>query len=88
MSPEEKSLLERVAKLSEDNHQMLKSLYSAMRWGRAWRIFYWVLIIGISIGAFYFIQPYIDQLMSVYSGIQGGADTFNSALEQYRNLQQ
>jgi TRAP-type C4-dicarboxylate transport system permease small subunit len=29
---------------------------------------YWIFIIGSAIGAYYIIQPYIDQLESVYSG--------------------
>ena len=68
MDFEEKELIKKTFALAEENNKILRKMQSSMRWGRAFRIFYWIVVIGISIGAFYYIQPYIDQLTSVYSG--------------------
>jgi hypothetical protein len=45
---------------------------------------YWIVIIGTAIGAFYFIQPYIDSLTNIYgdiregiTGVKAAADTVN-----------
>ncbi len=75
MNPEEKMLLKRAVDLSEDNNQMLNKLVRAMRWGRLVKSIYWIILIGISVGAFYYVQPYINQLLGVYTSAQ---DTFNS----------
>lgn len=64
MSPEDRSLLERTYKITEENNEILKSIRRISRFGAALKIFYWLLIIGLSVGAFYFLQPYIDFLTS------------------------
>lgn len=64
MSPEERSLLERTHKLAEENNNILRSLRSTNRWGIAFKTTYWVIIIGLSVGAFYFIQPYVEFMKS------------------------
>lgn len=70
MTPEEKSLLERTYKLTEENNALLRKMQRRALFGTVFRVIYWALIIGISIGAFYFIQPYIDTLMGVYGQVQ------------------
>ncbi len=60
MTPEERSLLERTHQLAEENNEILLSLKRRARLGTVIKIFYWAVIIGISFGAFYFIQPYVD----------------------------
>jgi hypothetical protein len=66
MPPEEKELLEKSVSLAEDNNKILRSMRNSMRWGRIMTVVYWILIIGISVGAFYFLQPYIDQVVKTY----------------------
>ena len=68
MSPEERELLEKSVSLAEDNNKMLHSIKSSMRWASITRAIYWIFIIGSAVGAYYFFQPYIDQLKDVYSG--------------------
>jgi hypothetical protein len=77
MNPEEKKLLEETAELARDNHRLLKKMYNAMRVGRIVRIAYWVILIGASVGAFYFLQPYIDRLLTVYGNVQHSAESVN-----------
>lgn len=66
MTPEERSLLEETHKLAEENNEMLKSIRRSNRLSIALRIGYWVVIIAISIGAYYAITPYLDLLSSFY----------------------
>ncbi|MEK9182561.1 MAG: hypothetical protein AAB809_00600 [Patescibacteria group bacterium] len=68
MDPESKKLLQDTLTLTKENNEMLHSMRRSMRFQRMMTILYWVLIIGSALGAYYFIQPYIDQLMGVYSG--------------------
>ena len=73
MDNEDKVRLERALEVSEENNRMLKTLIRAMRWGRFIKIIYWTLIIGTSIGFFYYFQPYLQGIKDAYGGF---ADTF------------
>jgi uncharacterized membrane protein len=66
MSPEERELLDRSVALTEENNKMLHGMKRSMFWSRVMSVIYWLFIIGISIGAFYFMQPYIDQITKLY----------------------
>lgn len=60
MDPEDKKLLEKVYELAEENNEMLRRVRTVQKRQYLFQIIRWVLIIGISIGAFYFLQPYVD----------------------------
>ena len=62
MSPEEKSLLERTYKMTEENNILLRSIRRNARFGTAVKITYWIVIIGLSFGAYYLIQPFIKAI--------------------------
>lgn len=62
MTPEERSLLERTHEIVEENNKMLRSIKRSGRISMILRILYWAVIVGVSVGAFYFIQPYIDYI--------------------------
>jgi len=68
MSPEENELLRRNVALAEENNDILRSMQRSMRLGRAMTLIYWLFIIGSAVGAYYLIQPYIDQISGAYSG--------------------
>lgn len=62
MSPEERSLLERTYKMVEENNTILLSIRRNARIGTAMKFIYWAVIIGLSFGAYYFIQPFIQAI--------------------------
>ncbi len=69
---ENEKLLNQILEKVEENHRILVKMRRASFWGNVFRIFYWAIIILSAIGAYWLIQPYIDTLKSVYSGISGG----------------
>ncbi len=62
MSPEEKAKLDNLYELVKENNELLRSIRRSARFSLAWKIFYWVLIIGLSLGAFHFFQSYLGVL--------------------------
>ncbi len=82
MNPDEKKLLEETAELSRENNKILHQLRRSLVWGRIMHTLYWVIIIGASVGAFYFIQPYIDSVRSLTGGgeSQGTQSTLQDLL--------
>jgi len=72
MDPELKRLLRENLELSKENNKILHKMHRGLVLGRIMRIIYWVVILGVAMGSYYFIQPYIDSLLAVYGGISGG----------------
>jgi hypothetical protein len=82
MTPDERSLLERTAALTEENNKLLKSMQKSAKWRTAFQIFYWVLIIALTFGAFYFIQPYINSLTGALGGGSGNSTGQSQSFSQ------
>ena len=70
MEEETKKLIEENLVLSKENNKLLLKIHGILRLNQIMRIAYWVIIILIAVGAFYFIQPFMDGILSVY-----GVDT-------------
>ncbi|MEI6396598.1 MAG: hypothetical protein WCO48_00785 [Candidatus Taylorbacteria bacterium] len=87
MTPEERSLLTQTHKLAEENNSILRSLRRSRRISTLLSIFYWVVIIAISVGSYYFIEPYMKMLPNVIGAIQGDVNSANAALQQMKSLQ-
>jgi hypothetical protein len=82
MTPEEKALLENTLSLVKENNEILRSIRRTSRISTALKVFYWVLIIGLSFGAFYFIQPYIDSI----KGVDGGNSSISNEVQQFQSI--
>lgn len=86
MTPEERSLLERTAKLTEENNTILLKLRRSGRVASVLHVFYWVIIIALSIGSYFAIQPLVKFLPSVVGSAQGDTNVATSALQQMKSL--
>lgn len=62
MDPQSKDLLQKTFALAEENNKMLRHIRRSQKVANIMSIIYWLIIIGIAIGAFYFLQPYITQI--------------------------
>jgi len=75
MNPEEKQLLQVTYELAEQNNKMLKHIRRSQKVASFLRFIYWVIIIGIGVGSFYFLQPYVDNITNF---IKDTGATFNN----------
>jgi hypothetical protein len=66
MEDSDKKALEIIKAEVEDNNKILRSLQRSERVRRWMSIIYWLIVIGLGFGAYYFTQPYIDELKEVY----------------------
>jgi hypothetical protein len=62
MTPEEKALLESTHTLVKENNEMLQGIARRGKISFTFRAIYWTVIILISLGALYFLQPYVDAI--------------------------
>jgi hypothetical protein len=72
MTPEERELLTRSIKLSEENNRMLRGIRRNARISSFLRVVYWIIILGTAFGTYYYIQPYISAIMKGYTDMQKG----------------
>ncbi len=81
MQPEEREILDRTLALSEENNKILRKMQRSLRWGRFFNALYWVFIIGTAVGAYYYVQPYLDPLWAILGGFKGKVPNFDSLLK-------
>ncbi|KKP55986.1 MAG: hypothetical protein UR80_C0047G0005 [Parcubacteria group bacterium GW2011_GWB1_35_5] len=77
MNPEEKEILKKTLELSQENNNMLHSIRRGMFWGRVMRVIYWVVIIGVGIGVYYYIEPYLNGAIDAYGNVKGDLKSFS-----------
>lgn len=70
----------------EKNQELLVRIRRTQRQGQYFKIIYWVFIILLAFGSFYFIQPYINQLMETYTGIKDSQSSFQNSFSDLNNL--
>lgn len=75
MEPEEQKMLRELYDISKENRRDIKRIRTHMRLGTMFRVLYWFVIIGAAIGLFYFIQPFIDNALGVYTDVTDRVDT-------------
>ncbi len=87
MDPEVKQLLEENLRLSKENNVLLTKIRSVQRWSQISRIFYWFIIIGASLGAFYYLKPYLGNLVNIYSGGVSGVNNISDITKNFNQSQ-
>ncbi|HEY4476770.1 MAG TPA: hypothetical protein VJB69_02235 [Candidatus Paceibacterota bacterium] len=65
MYGEERKTIERLVELVEDSNRILHRLQRAKRWGTFFHFLYWVVILLLAAGSYYYIQPYVDDLQTL-----------------------
>jgi hypothetical protein len=92
MNPEERKMLEETRALAIENREILRSIQRNLRVSAVLKALYWIIIIGATFGAFYFIKPYVDILNGGFSEITGkpvGTEesfTLGGTMENVKNL--
>jgi len=86
MDPVLDARLKGIEEKLEKNHQILTRIRRTQRNGQYFKIFYWVLILMLAFGSFYFIQPYLSQLLETYTGIQTTQEQLQNSIPNLKNV--
>jgi hypothetical protein len=79
--------LDEIKEMMVENNKMIRRLHNAYRISYAVSIIKWVIIIGFTLGTFYYIQPYLENILKLYGSINsltggvennGGIDILNA----------
>lgn len=79
MDQEIKELLEENLEISRENNKLLKKLWGSVRLGRLMRILYFSLAVALAVGAYYYVHPYLQSLLGLYSSL-------NKVMPEAQNL--
>lgn len=60
----------------DENHAMLVSVQRRARLAILFSGLKWIVILGITFGSFFYLQPYLEQLMNTYTSLGSITDTF------------
>ncbi|MBC7767082.1 hypothetical protein H7Y21_03770 [Arenimonas sp.] len=72
MNEDYEAILHRLDTIEEDikqSNHMLHRIERRARWSLLFSSLKWFVIIGLSLGTFYYTKPYLEQLMETYSQV-------------------
>jgi len=71
-----KKILLEHAKIAEENNKILKKIHRSMKVGGFFRAIYWIIIAGSAVGAYYFLQPFVEGAQGTLETLLGGLENF------------
>ena len=86
MDPNTDARLKGIEEKLERNYELLVRVRRTQKHGQYFKVFYWGLIILAAFGAFYYIQPYLNQLLEVYTGIQDTQKKIQTSFPSLNNV--
>ncbi len=63
------SELDEIKNLAADNNRILRKLLGYQRRQFLWFVLRWVVVIGITLGTFYYLEPYLKPLIEIYQNL-------------------
>ena len=82
MDFEAKHLLEKIQKLTEENNELLHKVRRVQRRQAFWSTLKIIVFIGVTLGAMYWIQPYMETLIRMYNQILGAKAQIDPSILQ------
>jgi hypothetical protein len=84
MDVDERKMLERTLKLAEENNRILKGIQRQARIASILRFLYVLVVIAFAVLMYYFLQPYLTQLMEIYTGYEEKATQIQNVVDNLR----
>ena len=86
MNPDQIRLLDEAVSLARENNRLLRAMRRSGRLNFILRLFYWAIIIGLSYGAYIYIQPYVETLQSGYTTVKTEGDRIKGLVDTVKGL--
>jgi len=58
---------------------MLHKIRGVQKRGTLWQVLKLIIIIGIALGSFYYIEPYLNKIMDLYNSVSGMQQQINNS---------
>ena len=63
--------LKKIMDMTKANHALLRSIHHRANLSLLFSSLRWIVFIGLTIGAYYYLQPYMQELGSMYQKVTG-----------------
>ncbi len=80
------ALLREIHKLAKENNTMLHKLERNAKRARFWKTLRIAFILALLLGAYYFVQPFVDNLTSAYASIQNSFQELQETKDSLSNF--
>lgn len=82
----DRELLEEMYLLSKEDHKIVKSLQSRIRIQNVVNILKWVVYIGVAVGLYSYLQPFLNGIMDTYGALQDSTAAIGELKDKLPNL--
>lgn len=86
MSTYTDSDIEELRDLVKENNKILLKLKRRSDASAVFTFVKWVVVIGVAVGAFTFVQPYLEHILNTYESISEGVSSINEAKDSVSDL--
>ncbi|MBP6857804.1 MAG: hypothetical protein KBC11_01265 [Candidatus Pacebacteria bacterium] len=86
MDPNIDARLKSIEEKLEKNTEILTRIRRVQKNSQLFKIFYWTIILLATFGAFYYIQPYLNQLVETYTGVQNSQEQIKSSFADFGSI--
>lgn len=88
MDDELKKKVDATWKLTEENNKLLGKIYRSHKLDRFYRFLHFLLTIVVLAISYYYIEPYIAQVRTLYKQASSAYESGNAQYENLKNLYQ
>lgn len=78
MDSETKELLKANLELSKENNVLLKKIRKVQKRIQMTKTVYWVIVILVALGAYYYVKPYVGRVESLYNQAATNLEEFTN----------
>lgn len=86
MDESTKKILSETYTLSKENNTLLRKIDRRQRLNFYWRLFLMCIAIASALGIYYYVQPYLDQVITFYNEVEKNAIQFGTIPDQIKNF--
>ncbi len=82
-----KELLRKNLEVSEESLKILRKMQREKIAGKVFLILKWIIIIGFSFAIYYYIEPYLKDILNIAGDLSSGLEKIKQTSETLPNLQ-
>lgn len=86
MDSETKELLKANLELSKENNVLLKKIRKVQKRIQVTKTVYWVIVILVALGAYYYVKPYVGRVESFYNQAAANLEEFKNFGSAFSNF--
>jgi len=81
-----KQLLKKNLEVSEESLRILKKMNRVRIFGNIYTFLKWVIIVGVSVGLYYYLDPYIKKLTDDFKKLTDALEIVSSGANQIKSI--